>query len=423
MKIRTLLGFAAPLSLAVYFLHYNRDIIDLRLAGSWSVRAPLVLVVLGAALLGAFLASVLGWGEATLGWFSRKRLTQKQKRLHRAQERFAQAQSFEVQGRSRRARRELRRALRDDPRFVPALRLAADLATNSGNSHAAIQWNEQLRSVTNNSPDSIVRLSETLTHSGKGHEAIELLVQNSMGKGASPLVLRKLRDMYLKDGRMEAAVRVCEKLSRSAVPGSERQEDNRVAARAYLAAGEAKLNASLPEEAIPFLEQAVRHLPEEKKTHLLLGDAQLAAGRERRALRTWEDGYQALGGLEFLQKLASASGPLESKSALKKAAAHVQAAGKHREKDIEHHVLHAALMLEAGQLDRVEKSVERAFALALPLQDENSWVHLVLHLIEARCLQEKGERLAAENEFKKTAQEASRILLGKPIFGTELKPY
>ena len=423
MKIRTLLILAAPVAAAVYFLHYNREIIDLRLTDDWSVRVPLALVVIGAALIGSFLASVLGWGDATLGWMSRKKISRKQKRLHRAQERFARAQSLGIQGKRRRARKELKRALNDDPSLIPALRLAADLATDSGNPDDAVQWNERLRVVTNNSPDSIIRLSETLDHSGHAKKALELLAQNSRGRGASPLVLRKLRDMYLENGRLEAAVEICEKLSQSGVSDLLRQEDNQIAGRAYLAIGEAKLNDSDPEAAIPFLEQALRHLAKEKKAYLLLGDGQLAAGRERRALRTWENGYQALGGLEFLQRLALAVGPLESQNAIKKAAANVHSAGKRREKDIHHHVLHAALMLEAGQIEKVDKSLEQASAMTMSTEDEDSWVRLALHLIEARCLQEKGERLAAENEFKKTAQEASRILLGKSISGTELKPY
>ncbi len=423
MKIRTLLILAAPVVAAVYFLHYNREIIELRLTDAWSVRVPLALVVFGAALIGSFLASVLGWGEAALGWFSRQKIAKKQKRLHRAQERFVRAQSFGIQGKRRRARRELRRALKDDPYFIPALRLAADLAIDSGNPNDAIQWNERLRAVTNNSPDSIIRLSETLDQSGQAKEALELLAQNITGKGASPLLLRKLRDMYLENGRIEAAVNICEKLSQSGVSDMDRQADNQIAGRAYLSVGEAKLNNSDPETAITFLEQARRHLAKEKKVHLLLGDAQLAAGRERRALRTWENGYQALGGLEFLQRLALAVGPLESQSAIKKAAANVQSAGKRREKDIHHHVLHAALMLEAGQIEKVDKSLEQVSAMTVSADGQDSWVRLALHLIEARCLQEKGERLAAENEFKKTAQEASRLLMGKSISGTELKPY
>ena len=423
MKIRTLLILVAPIVAAVYFLHYNREIIDLRLTDALSVRVPLALVVFGAALIGSFLASILGWGEAALGWFSRKKIAKKQKRLHRAQERFARAQSLGIQGKRRRARRELRRALKDDPSLIPALRLAADLAIDSGNPNDAIQWNERLRAVTNNSPDSIIRLSETLDHSGQAKEALELLAQNSAGRGASPLVLRKLRDMYFKNGRIEAAVEICEKLSQTSVSDFDRQADNQIAGHAYLAVGEAKFNTSDPAAAIPFLEQALHHLAKEKKAYLLLGDAQLAAGRDRRALRTWENGYQTLGGLEFLQRLALAVGPLESQNAIKKAAANVQSAGKRREKDIHHHVLHAALMLEAGQIEKVDKSLKQASTMAVSAESQDSWVRLALHLIEARCLQEKGERLAAENEFKKTAQEASRILLGKSISGTELKPY
>ncbi len=423
MKLRTLFTLAVPVGAAVYFLHYNREFIDLRFTDAWSVRMPLAFVVLGAALIGSFLASVLGWGEAVLGWFSRQKTAQKQKRLNRAQERFFRAQSLGIQGKIRRARRELRRVLRDDPRFIPALRLAADMAIDSGNSNDAIQWNERLLAVTNNSPDSIIRLSETLDHAGKAGEALELLAQNSAGRGASPLVLRKLRDVYLENGRTEAAVEVCEKISQLGASDFDRQADKQIAGRAYLTAGEAKLSASRPEAAIPFLERAMHHLSGEKKTYLLLGDAQLAAGREKRALRMWENGYQDLGGLEFLQRMTLALGPLESQSTIKKAAAHIQSAGKRREKDIYHHVLHAALMLEGGQLEKVDKSIEMASSLAMSEEDEDSWVRLALHLMEARCLQEKGERLAAENEFKKIAQAASRILLGKSIFAGEIKPY
>ena len=83
MKIRTLLILAAPVAAAVYFLHYNRGIIELRLTEVWSVRVPLAVVVIGAALIGSFLASILGWGDAALSWISRKKISKKQKRLHR----------------------------------------------------------------------------------------------------------------------------------------------------------------------------------------------------------------------------------------------------------------------------------------------------------------------------------------------------
>lgn len=423
MKIRTLLVLAAPVAAAVYFLHYNREFISLRLADGWAVQAPLALVVLGAALVGSLLAALLGWGEAALGWLSLRKAAKRQKRLARARDRFARARSHSARGRRRRARRELGRALRDDPRFAPALRLAADLAMDSGDADAAVRWSERLRAATNDSPDAVLRLSETLERSGKGEEAQDLLARSSAAGAASPPVLRKLRDMYLESGRVRAAVGVCEKLSRLEASGFDRRADDLVAGRAYLAAGEAELGASRPEASIPFLEQALRRLSGEKRAHLLLGDAQLAAGRERRALRAWENGYHSLGGLEFLQRLASASGALESQDAIKKAAANVQSAGKRREKDIHHHALHAALMLEAGQIDKADKSAARASALAASAEGEDSWVRLTLRLIEARCLQEKGERLAAENELKKIAREASRILLGKSISATELKPY
>ena len=87
-----------------------------------------------------------------------------------------------IQGKRRRARRELRRALKDDPYLIPALRLAADLAIDSGNPNDAVQWNERLRAVTKNSPDSIIRLSETLEQSGQAKEALSYLRKTVQGE-------------------------------------------------------------------------------------------------------------------------------------------------------------------------------------------------------------------------------------------------
>ena len=47
--------------------------------------------------------------------------------------------------------------------------------------------------------------------------------------------------MYLENGRIEAAVNICEKLSQSGVSDFDRQADNQIAGGAYLAIGEAKL--------------------------------------------------------------------------------------------------------------------------------------------------------------------------------------
>src|SRR3990172_686825 len=75
MRLRLLLAFAAPLAVVLYLLHFNREFVSVRFSETLSLRVPMAVALLGAALAGALAAALLGWGEAALrafaGWKER----------------------------------------------------------------------------------------------------------------------------------------------------------------------------------------------------------------------------------------------------------------------------------------------------------------------------------------------------------------
>ncbi len=423
MRLRLLLALGGPLAAAVYFLHYNRGLIDLRLSEGWSVRLPLALVFGAAVLLGALAAALLGWGEAGLGAFSRWRLRRRERRKERARESLAQARRMRGQGSLRRARRLARRAIRQDPGLQPALTFAGELAAEAGDLDEAIRWNERLRTLAPDSHEAIVRLSENLEASGRAAEAEKLLSQAGGNGKAHPAILRRLRDFLAETGRWEEALAACERLARLGAVPSEREADERSAGRILLAAAEARLSAADARGAASLLEEAVRRLPSEAAPRLRLGDAYVSAGRARRALRAWEAGYRELGEPEFLRRMVTSHKPLETEGALRQAASALISAGRARPRDPVPRLMASALLLEAGRTEEAVRWLREASDAASASDGEPGWVSLVARLLEARGKLEAGDRLAAESAFRKVAQEAGRLLLGESPSGIVIRPF
>ncbi|MBI4251292.1 MAG: tetratricopeptide repeat protein [Candidatus Tectomicrobia bacterium] len=424
MRLRPLLAFAGPLAAALYLLHFNRDFVSVRFSEAWSVRAPMAMALLAAALAGAFAAALLGWGEAALrafaGWKERRLV----RRQEGARECLARAQRLRGQGRPKKALRLARRAIRLDSRLPLAYSLAADLAAEAGNLEEAIRWNSRLYALWPDSPDAAVRLSENLEATGKAGEAERVLARSGGNGKIHPAVMRKLRDLFAASGRWEEAVQACEKLHRTGGVLSEQEEDARRTGEIFLAAAEGRLARSDSWGAVSLLEDAVRRLPSSRKLRLRLGEALAAAGKPKRALRAWEAGYREVGGEEFLRRIAASQGPLDSESALRQASSRLVSAAGSRPGDPAPWVMAAALLIEAGRTEEALRWLGEASGLIpAAAEGEAGWMGLAVRLLEARAKLEGGDRLAAENDFRRVAREAGWLLLGESPSGAIVKPF
>ncbi len=428
MGLRLIISLAIPLGTALYVLHFNRASIPVRVAQGIVVELPIVTVVLVSALAGALFASLLGWTEAGLGGLARWREGRRIRRKERALKYLSEAESLRTKGNIRAARRRARKAYRLDPTLAPAFLLAGDLAAEAGDLAEAIRCNERLFTLSPESLETLVRLSSNLQAAGRAKEAEKILARMGENGKVHPDVLRRLRDMFADQGRWEEALAAGQKLSGLWASPAQRESDRRIEGDLLMLTGESRLGASQAKAALSLFEDAVECLPSEAEPRLRLGDANLSAGRRKRAIRTWEEGYRHLGHSAFLRRIVASHRPEDDSKARRQAASAMLACGRIKEKDPAPFVMAAALYFEGGDTEEAHKWLEAASDKAVAPDRENSGhgeemvVDLVMGLLEARGKLEAGDRLAAESAFQKVAKEASRKILGESDAGYLVQP-
>ena len=422
MGIRLLIALILPLAASLYILHFNRAPIVVRLAENWAVSLPVVTVVVLSALAGALITGLLGWSEAGLSGLASLRGRRRSRRLDRARAALAGAERLRTKGKIGAARRKARRAARLDPTLPAALALAADLATEAGDLEEAIRCNERLHTLSPDSLEALVRLSANLEAVGRAQDAEKVLLRMGESGAVHPDLLRRLRELFAAQGRWEEALAASRKLSAAWASPAQRRSDKRTEGEILFAAGEAKIGGGEPGAAATLFEEAVRLLPSESGPRLRLGDAYLAAGRNKRAVKTWEEGYRHLGGAEFLRRIVAHCRPGEDEKAKRQAASAMLSCAKMQEGDPVPYVMASALFFDAGRNEEARKWLEGAAERAPGHSREDGWVDVVLGLLEARGKLEAGDRLAAESAFQKVAEEAGRKIIGGPEVGAVIRP-
>ncbi len=428
MGLRLIVLLAIPLGTALYVLHFNRESIPVHLAQGVVIQLPIVTVILVSALAGAMLASFLGWSEAGLGGLARWREGLRLRRKERALRYLGEAESLRTKGNIRSARRRARKAYRLDPTLASAFLLAGDLAAEAGDLAEAIRCNERLYALSPESLETLVRLSSNLQAVGRSKEAEKILVRMAENGKVHPDVLRRLRDMFADQDRWEEALAAGRKLAGFWASPAQREADKKIEGNLLMSAGEVRLGTSQAKAALSLFEEAVQCLPSEMEPRLRLGDANVSAGRKKRAVRTWEEGYRHLGHPEFLRRIVASHRPDDDSKARRQAASAMLACGRIKERDPAPFVMAAALYFEGGDMVEAKKWLETASYKAVAPDREDSghgedmWVEVVMGLLNARGKLEAGDRLAAESAFQKVAQEASRKILGEPDSGYLVQP-
>ncbi|MDP6365043.1 MAG: hypothetical protein QF787_02685 [Nitrospinota bacterium] len=418
MGLRLILALVLPLAVALYILHFNRFTVAFHIAKDVVISdIPVVILIFLSALAGAFFASLLGWTETGIAGLSRQRERRAARRRVRARSVFSRAEALRSRGKIRAARRKARKAARLDPALSPAFGLAGDLAAEAGDLEEALRCSERLHSLSPDSLEALVRLSSNLEDANRTGEAEKLLSRLGESGAVHPDIIRRLRDMFAGQERWEKALAASRKLSSSWASVSQRAADERAEGDILMAAGEEKIALSDGKAAAELLEEAVRRMPEESGPRLRLGDAHLLAGRSKRAVKTWEEGYRRLGATEFLHRVVAQYGLDGDEKEKRQAAQAMLSCGRLREEDPVPMVMAAALLFDAGRGEEARKWLEAATEKAVGLSREDSWVGVVLGLLDARGKLEAGDRLAAESALQKVVQEACRKVLGEPEFG------
>lgn len=422
MGIHLILAVALPVSGAIYILHFNRSLVELRLADGLVFALPVATLVLVSALVGVFFTFLVGWSEAGFFGITRWRDRRSGRRCASARRVLVRAESLQSRGKIYSARRKAKKATKLDPTLSPAFTLAGDLAAEAGDLEEAIRCNERLYALSPDSLEALVRLSSNLEAVGRYKEAEKILLRLGKNGAFHPEILRRLRGMFAGQERWDDALAASEKLSAARASPAQRIVDRRTEGDILMAAGEAKFALSDAKGAVSLFEKAVRCMPSEGGPRLRLGEAYLVAGRKKRAVKTWEEGYRHLGDLEFLHRIVAQYTPRKDEKITRQAVSAMIACGRMREGDPIPIVMAGALLFEMDECQEARKWLEAATEMPLNQSRGDSWTGIVLSLLDARGKLESGDRLGAESAFQKVAQEAGRKILGEPESGFVIRP-
>ncbi|MFQ5896497.1 MAG: tetratricopeptide repeat protein, partial [Nitrospinota bacterium] len=390
MRLRNLLAVGLPLAASLYIVYFNPIEVPLRLSARHSVRAPLPLLLVFAALAGAVVALAFDLGHRVRKGLGRVRTSLGARRRRRWEEGLRRARGRLRAGEVETARAALRRLARRPPGDAEALLSLGDLLREAGDSEGALSLHLRAAAGREVEPETLMSLVRDFEAAGRSEE-LERLLEGAIERGGiARAPLRKLRDHYVAAGRWEDAHRVQQRLGglRDGA-GREGEGERKKVARIRFEVGRARAEGGDAAGAIQHLESAVQADPAAVAPQVALGEAYLALGRPRRAVRLWERAFGRTHSFVFLQRLAdyhARSGrPDRAVSLLREAA---EAAGLEGTRQaVRAGLLLAVFLLREGKSAEALQELDR---LARgPLEPGALFFH---HLLVGRACLDGGDR-------------------------------
>ncbi len=269
-----------------YLTSLNASGVRVALSRDWTYDLPLMALVVGAFLVGAALAFVLGTLR-DLGRsyhdYQRARRARRAETLHENYRRGVDAQ---LAGKPAEATQAFEEVLRRDPTHPEAPLRLGELARHRGDASAALAHHLQALRAEERT-ETLLALADDYRRLGRSDDAVETY-QRVLARDPDHLTaLRGVRDVAAERGRWAEALPSQERLVRAA------RRDDRPAEEAWLAGihyeqGRVLLAEGSTQLAVSRFKDALRARPDFLPATLLLGDAYLAAGDAREAVRAWE---------------------------------------------------------------------------------------------------------------------------------------
>ncbi|MFQ5693057.1 MAG: tetratricopeptide repeat protein [Nitrospinota bacterium] len=390
--LRLLLGALVLLG-ALYFLRHNPGEIRVTLIPGRVFRVPVVVVVFGAALLGAIGASLSDVPSRVAGGWRRRRRRRAAQRRQEAEAHYLSGLSALSSGDFHSARRAFRRALRKDPAHQRALLELGNLERRAGNLPAALDLHRRAVHTGEDDLGLIESLAEDFASAGRP-DALRALWERARqaGRGES-IPLRRLRDYHISQQEWEAALNIQETLLR--LPGESRNgDDRRLLANLLSEAGRRCVEAGRTEEGMDFFKKAIRADGDSVPAHVALGDAHRSAGEHHKALRAWSGGFERVPVSVFIQRVLSL---LEREDGGKEALQTLRKEARRRPSDGRLRLALAEAYLREGRPADALAELERT-----PEPEERPQE---VHLLRARALMEL-------NDFGRARAELSAPSLG-----------
>lgn len=305
MNVRSLLTLVlifALVTVSVWVAQANRQPVTVTVPGLTPFAAPLWAVLFLTLLSGIFLALVYALAMTSREAVDRWRRKRRGEPARERAVRFDQGLRSLVMGDAAAAREQLSAVAQEEPTRAEAWLYAGTAARRSGDPEEATEMHLRALGLLPDDPRVLAELSADAEASGDTSRAVRYQQKLIEAAGSTPDRRRRVRDLHLAGGRLEAAVEA----QRQLVAASPTVD---AAATALLDAlrvqvGRAELAAGEPARAAEIAREALASDPSFEPAHALLVESLLAGDDPEAALEAYAAAVAATGSLELLRRHA-----------------------------------------------------------------------------------------------------------------------
>lgn len=298
LALLAILGFAG---LVAYLTLLNPERVTLHLTRNVSVEPPLIVLILGAFVLGAGISVLLSLARDLRRTVTEWRASERVESLRPLDHLYHEGVATLLRGEPEKAGDLFREILRREPSHREALIHLGDLAHRAGRYGEALGHHQKAVELREDVP-GLLTLVEDLRLLGRPGEALATL-ERALARERSPALLAALRDLAVREQTWDVALGAELDLVRLIRDPAARRAETDWLAALHHETGKARLAEGKTAEAFRAFREALKVDRGFVPASLALAEASFSLGDEREALRTLERGIELHPALPLIRRL------------------------------------------------------------------------------------------------------------------------
>lgn len=299
MSLLQILFFVVLLIASIYFTLLNQAIIPLHLTSSIEFQFPVSVVLLITFFFGVILALTLYF---TSNFKTRFALWRKYRKKEQLNKTYIRGLEYYISGQQKKSIPLLKKILEEDSSKAVPLTLLGEYYRSQENYKKAIDYHQKAKSIAPSDKFVLKNLEEDYQSTKNLPLQKETLKELAAGEKDNLENLRHLADLHTRSESWNEAIAVQDRIILKVKDSDELKNEKRKASIFYYESALCAFNNNFFQAAIQKLKRSIENDTNFTAPRILLGEAYLKLGKEKKALKSWERGYQQTGDPMILKR-------------------------------------------------------------------------------------------------------------------------
>ncbi len=280
--------------LSVYIAFLNPHEVEVYLTQSFSLRMPMVILLLGFILVGVICTAIMNWTLKIKSSFGNLKNYFQQKQIAKmtqwAREQYEKGESVFAGGNFAKANVIFNKLLEEFPNHIGALNYTGEIARQQGKNDLALELHLKASKLAPANLKTLNNLAEDYSSTGSLAQETAALEKIRQSEPDSPLILSRIRDTHLKNEDWKNAAAIQKRMVSLAGDKNQEEKEQELFSQIIYRNGLAYWEKGQVDSAISEFKKALRISGKCVPAYITLGDAYLKSGNKKNAIKTWEVG-------------------------------------------------------------------------------------------------------------------------------------